>query len=307
MKKWTLVLWVLALATPGLAQGDFQVLALKGSVQLDGQGLRVGTRLAAAQQLVVGRGAYLSLAHKSGKAIEVPAGTHQVQDLEQRLGRATGTTNQYARFVLSELTNPGASPEAARQRAKHMRKTGAVVRALGGSGVVYDFPLSSPVYGRWVALRWHPSQERLYPQYQVIISDLSETILHTELTQLPQLMVDLDHPKLVKARQLVFKVLPLNAQGTAVVAPEAVDGCAVQRVSEAAAARIQTDLAELQDEEAAATALGQVMQASYFEEKGLYADAVYAYQKALELSGEAEQYQQLYQAFMARGGWGTGQ
>ncbi|MCU0450988.1 MAG: hypothetical protein MUC97_14310 [Bernardetiaceae bacterium] len=307
MKKCGLILLSLALATTGLAQGNFQVLALKGSVQLDGQGLRVGTRLAPTQQLVVGQGAYLSLAHKSGKAMEIPAGTYQVQDLEQRLGRATGTTNQYARFVLNELTNPGASPEVARQRAKHMKKTGAVVRALGGSGVVYDFPLSSPVYGRWVALRWHTSQERLYPQYKVIISDLSEAVLHTQVVQLPQLMVDLEHPQLAKAQQLIFKVLPLNAQGEAIGSAEAVDGCAVQRVDPRAAARIRADLADLQDEEAATTALGQVMQASYFEEKGFYADAVYAYEKALELSGGAEQYQLLYQAFMARGGWGNGQ
>jgi hypothetical protein len=242
--------------------------------------------------------------HQSGRALEVAAGSHSVRDLEARLtGRSVSLANRYAQFMVNELTNPTASSDIARSRASYMRKTGSVVRDFGSFNLLVALPLKTSLYGQYVPLRW-ASRPQKARRYKVVVSDLTETVLHTDTVADPEVLVNVGQGALAGKSPLIFKVVPLDDQGQAVV-PEANLEYTnmVERLTPEKAAAVRAELDSLRPAEEPPTALFSMIEASFFEEKGLLADAHYAYARAVELSGGAEAYRELYAAFLARGDW----
>jgi hypothetical protein len=292
----------LAGAYPGTSV--FRVLACRGQVTANGNGLRVGSRLATTQSLQVPEGAYLCLMHQSGRALEVTAGAYAIKDLEARLtGRSVSLANRYAQFMVNELTNPTASNDIARSRASYMRKTGAVVRDFGSFSLLVALPLKTSLYGQQVPLRW-ASRPQKARRYKVVVSDLAEVVLHTDTVAVPEVLVNVGQGALAGKSPLIFKVVPLDDQGLAVMPETNLEYTnVVERLSPEKAAGIRAELDSLRPADEPPSALLCMIEASFFEEKGLLADAHHAYARAVALSGGAEAYRELYAAFLARGDW----
>jgi hypothetical protein len=303
MKKYLLIV-LCVWSWPVLAQSYlFQVLAQKGNPTLDGATAKVGSRLVANQTLKVPAGAYLSLAHHSGKVLEVAPGSYQVKDLEAQLPKTT-SSSKYAEFVLNELTNPTNNDAVVKNRTKHMKKTGAVVRSFAAP-VETMLPMKTKIFGQVLVLRWYNLRDTANAEkhtYKVLVSDLGEGLLYTQTTKEQSLQIDLTKQGLAKYEQLMFKVVPIGPDGKEKAPLQMIDGNAIVRLQPAEVKTVREELEVIVGKGAQANAFAKLIEARYFEERELFADAIFAYEKAMEYSGRAEQYQRIYQFFLDRNG-----
>lgn len=281
----------------------FKVLAVKGNVTLDSKPVKVGAIITDNQTLVVKEGSYLSLAHHSGKAIEVAPGTHKAKDLSARISSGNNSvTDKYIKFVVNELTqeDPEAST-AARNRFQHMNKTGSVERDIAVSAVRTWLPLNSKLLGDQLLIKWsnvNPQPEELY---EVKIFDLSEQLLFSKQTKEHQLLVDLAREKIANQSHLIVKVLPLDpTSGKARVNSEQLDGNVVIRLDAVTSKKLEAELLAIRKEFGEKSAIGKLAEANFFEENGFISEAIIAYEQALLLSGNASQYEALYKDFLTR-------
>ncbi|MCS7018858.1 MAG: hypothetical protein RMJ87_08120 [Cytophagales bacterium] len=279
----------------------FKVLASKGNNTIDGQAIKVGTQISDNQTLIVSEGAYLSLAHHSGKAIEVPAGRHKVQDLSNKIAQNQSITAKYAKFVVNELTQEEQNAAAARNRFQHMNKTGSVERDLVISSVRLWLPLNSMLMGQQLLLKWSDVEKNPNATYQVQISDLSEKVLFSALTKEKELLIDLVKANLHNEPNFIVKVLPVDAaSGKPKVLPEQIDGSILIKPENETVANLKAELAEIQKEFGNRSAIGKLAEANLFEENNMIANALLAYEEALKISGGVPQYKELYNSFLLR-------
>lgn len=284
----------------------FKVLASKGNNTIDGQSIKVGTKISDNQTITVSEGAYLSLAHHSGKAIEVAAGSHKAKDLSGKIGQNTSMTSKYAKFVVNELTQDEQSAAAARNRFQHMNKTGSVERDLVVSSVKVWLPLNSMIIGEQLLLKWADPKADPSAVYQVQISDLSDQMLFSSQTKDQQMLINLAEEQLASQPHLIVKVLPVDAtSGKVKITAEQIDGSILIKPEGTVLTELTKELADIRKEFGSTSAIGKLAEANFFEEKGLIADAVSAYETAIKISGNTPQYQEMYTAFLVRNAFQT--
>jgi DNA polymerase IIIc chi subunit len=296
-----LVLFFLCIQSAFAQNYAFKVLASKGNNTIDGQAVKIGTKIFDNQVITVAEGAYLSLAHHSGKAIEVAAGSHKAKDLSGKIGQNTSMTSKYTKFVISELTQEEQSVAAARNRFQHMNKTGSVERDLVASSIKVWLPLNSMIIGEPFLLKWVDLKTDPSAAYQVQISDLSDQVLFSSQTKDQQLLIDLTSKQLANQPHLIVKVLPVDAaSGKLKIAAEQIDGSILIKPEGTVLAELTKELSDIRQEFGNTSAIGKLAEANFFEEKGLIADAVSAYEAAIKISGNTPQYQEMYTAFLVR-------
>ncbi|WP_448520357.1 hypothetical protein [Rhodoflexus sp.] len=281
----------------------FKVLASKGTNTLDGQPIKVGFKITDNQTVFVPEGAYLSLAHHTGKAIEVAAGSHKVKDLSNKVVQQSSVTSKYAKFVVNELTQ-GEQSAAARNRFQHMNKIGSVERDLAVSSVRVWLPLNSTILSDQLLIRWSDVQPN--ESYEVQVSDLSDQLLYSSRTREQHLLLDLKSEQLSGQPYLIVKVIPVDqASGKIKIGAEQIDGNILVRPQGEALTNLQRELAEIRKEFGNNSAIGKLIEANFFEENDMIAEALNAYESALAISGQTPQYEEMYQAFLIRNAFKT--
>jgi hypothetical protein len=285
----------------------FKVLGSKGhNTTTGGSSLKVGSKITATQTLEVGEGSYLGLAHSNGKTIEITKkGTYKVQDLVAQVNSSGSLASNYAKFVIDELTEAGSEGIAAKNRFNHMNKTGSVKRALGSVATMLPAE-KTKIFGNTLILKWYLKDgvnfKDQVDKYKVQILNLNDEILFTGDFKEEQASIDLAaNPKLSKEAVLVCKVYPLDKSGNSLEG-SAVDGDALVRLDESEVKEINTELVSITKDNQA-TALGKLIEARFFEDKELYADAIHAYEEAMKMSGGTEQFRKFYQFFLERNGF----
>ena len=281
----------------------FKVLGSKGHNTVGGSTLKVGSKLTATQTLEVGEGSYLGLAHSNGKTIELTKkGAYKVQDLVAQVNSSGTLTSQYAKFVIDELTEAGSEGVAAKNRFQHMNKTGSVTRGLGSVATL--LPGDKPkIYGNNLTLKWFLKEEVAFKdkidRYKVQIANLSDETLYSGEVKGDMTTIDLSsNPKLSKEGVLITKIIPLDASGSPLENVGTIDGVAISRLEEGESKEISTELGTINKDNQGA--LGKLIEARFFEDKELYADAIHAYEEAIKISGGAEQFKKIYQFFLER-------
>jgi len=303
MKKIATTAFSLLFSMAVMAQSyTFKVLGSKGDNKLDGTPMKVGTQLNDNQTLVVGSGAYVSLVHKNGKTLEIKnAGTFKVSDLVAKVGSSANLASKYAQFVASELSQ-GEDAAAARNRSQHMKKTGSVDRGLGLARVF--LPKSSKLYGGQLALKWELKESKeaaTVTAYRIYGYDISDQLIEKFDVNTNTAIIDLNKDAYAKIGDnfYKFKVVALDANGKEVGEPvSTIDGNAVQRLTDSELESVQQELASITGEEA--SALNKLIEARFFEEKELYANAILSYEKAIELSNNLDSYKKMYDEFLYR-------
>lgn len=307
MKLKLVLFFVLLVAAPLWASAQdyaFKVLASKGSNTVDNAPLKIGAKLKDSQTIKVASDSYLSLAHHSGKALEVAPGTHKIKELEAKVAQSTSVNSKYADFVIKELTQSDEGVAAAKNRFQHMNKTGSVVRDM--SLIATMLPVNTRMFGNQLVVRWYMkdnSDANGEGNYKIMISDLSDNVIFTQQTQSTATTIDISKdPKLAEQQQLIVKVVPLDKDGKERISAQAIVGNAIMRMSSEEMKELQNELQNITSKNQAPSALTKLIEARFFEEKELYADAIYAYEKAIELSDGTEQYKRIYEFFLDRNG-----
>jgi len=284
----------------------FKVLSSKGHNTAGGASLKVGSKLTSSQMLDVGEDSYLVLSCSNGKTLELTKkGSYKVQELSKQANSSGSLASNYAKFVIDELTEAGSEGIAAKNRFQHMNKTGSVKRGLGSVATMLPAERSK-IYGNNLVLKWFLKDGITFQdqidKYKVQIFNLNDEVLYTGEFKQEQATIDLaSNPKLLKESVLVCKIIPLSKDNRELENAAAVDGDAIVRLEEGESKQISIELGAVSKD--SQSALGKLIEARFFEDKELYADAINAYEEAIKISGGTEQFKRVYQFFLERNGF----
>lgn len=293
MRKITLALTlVLATLTLGFSQNyTFRVLATKGvnEVKTGGvwQPVKTGATLQEADEIKVSENAYLGLVHKSGKPIEIKkAGPYKVDELAKSVNTESSVLNKYTDFILSSN-----SAEAKKNR---LSATGAVHRGEADAiNLLLPDNQFSGFFGNKVILTW---DAKVSGPFVVELQDMFEDVLAKYETPNNSYTLDLSDPKLAGRDLNAIMVLITQKESaknrSSVKILKRLSAEEEKKVKAAYAAEVPV----LDD----GTALSKVLIASFYDEKNLVVDALTAYQEAVQLAPDVQNFKDYLEDFMVR-------
>ncbi|MEN7546499.1 hypothetical protein AAG747_01180 [Rapidithrix thailandica] len=270
----------------------FKVLGSKGEVTANGTPLKVGSTLSSSQTIKIAGTAYLGLAHNSGKTLEITqAGTYKVSELQKKVTSGNSSlAGQYAKLVINELTNAKAKNNRFNQRVK----TGSVTRAtLTESPVQMMLPESIKALDGNITLKWYLKEEADTSEtvrYKITVKNIFRDVLLEAETEQSQFNLDLQDGELKGNKALLYTVTVVGNEKLSS------DDHVIKRLSNKEKAEIDEALKAFPDDE---SAIGQLILGTYFEDKELYANSIYVFEKAIATSG-IEEFKSYYQAFLDR-------
>ncbi|MFY0627505.1 MAG: hypothetical protein JXR07_14480 [Reichenbachiella sp.] len=280
----------------------FRVLASKGENKVkkgeNGETvpLKTGATLMSGDELIAASGAYIGLMHKTGRTIEVrTSGVTKISDLETKLASSqSSVASKYATFVMNKMNEDDAGVNT-NYRA-NMKATGAVTRAAAGGAINVKLPSSVNVLNAEAIVEWSSVSEKVdNPTYIVSIENIFEEEIYSTETNNTTLAINFDDDKLSSERLVILNV---KVKGNSELVSEDVG---IKRMSEEDAASINESLNALKaDVPLDDSPLNRLVYASFYEENNLLLDAVTQYQKAIELSGGVEDFQNFYNDFLIK-------
>ncbi len=303
MKTKSLFLVALMLLIGGTTMAQdyaFRVLTAKGNNTASQEAIRVGSKLNNSDVIVMEQGGYLGLLHTNGQTVELRTkGTYKVNQLASNLKASNNSslTSRYANYVVSELTS--ASEEASGEnRYKHMKKTGAVTRSpLNKVTILQESKVN--MLGDKMEIEWFVYEDlaKVSPkdvrEYRVVLTDLRNNELHTEITKETSYVIDFSRPELKDQTTILYRVEVADEDKKNIASGNQV----IKKENESDAKKeIREQLDQIGDD----TALGHLIKAQYLEETGYYAEAAMAYKAAIALAPEVETYKILYDSFTER-------
>ncbi len=312
------------------AHAQFKVLAVRGSVSVKGYAtLKIGQQLTTKDQIKLGRDGYISMAHKTGKAVELSkSGTYKVKDLDAAASKkGKSSTSKFANYVADQLTETDDPIEFSDNRRTKMRTTGSVERAAGDEVNLWDSvltvvgapgemaalsgkqaqdvkngdllavitPTHTRLLGDSVAFIWHRSPK--VKTYRVVVVGRDGTVTSTLESKDTVVVASLAALKL-KAGQVYY--WHLEDGGNASFTSDQYALYLLQGDERRSAESLLADVRSDYDTEDAA--IGKLVLAAACEEMGLYQDAHMAYRQAVELAPDVQNYKRMYADFLKRQG-----
>ncbi|MFT5618202.1 MAG: hypothetical protein ACI85I_001433, partial [Arenicella sp.] len=275
----------------------FKVTSVKGTAKSNGTQLFVGSKVKAGSTINIEDGTTLNIAHNNGKTLTVTkAGSYKVDDLAKGVSAKSGSLSEkYAAFVLNELT----AGKTDGIGANNMSKTGSVKRTIVDNTKAVNFMTErkTHVAPTTITLKWYPNDLKIEKEkvekYTFVVSDLMSNEIYREETTQPSITVDLGDQKFTNAMSgaIQYHVIVNNDQR--LTSPEYM----LQIVQGEANTKITQDVKSLSTDN---TAINKLILAKYFEDHGLYANAMFAYEEAIKMSESNEMYENMYQAFLDR-------
>ena len=208
-------------------------------------------------------------------------------------------SEKYAAFVLNELT----AGKTDGIGANNMSKTGSVDRAIP-KALAFNAPgdKKTKVANAEVTLRWFADENApvAIPEnasvdnYTFQVKDLMDNVLYETSTTESFVTINLaeDKFKSTVGSQLMYQVTA-NVGDNSYGSLEHM----LVRVSNEEAIQIKQDVETLDSDN---STINKLILAKYFEDHGLYANAMFAYEEALKMSDSNEMYENMYQAFLDR-------
>lgn len=324
----TLSLVLMFAACVAVAQDKFKVLAVRGSITLDGgKKLAVGQKLKLSDKFTVAKGSYTSLAHVNGRTVEVrKEGLIKVSDLDKAASAKTGSVSgKFATYVVGELTEVSEPIAFKDGRRANMRTTGSVERAAGdevnigdsvlrwvggpgelqalaavessqiGSGEVFTviMPRHTRLLTDSVSFLWHRSQK--IARYKLVIVDRDNNVVGTRETTDTSLSLSMQGIGIKRGSLYYWHVEQSDdaSERTPEYALWMVDG----RDRTTAEELISSVMSESGDQGAAITSL--VLAAAY-EDQGLFYNAYLSYLDAMKSAPDVQNYKRVYAQFLIR-------
>jgi hypothetical protein len=269
----------------------FKVLVNKGKNEVKASGgswqlIKTGSVLKTGDEVKLVDNAYLGLIHKTGKPLELKlAGSYKVVDLANKVSQGSSVINKYTDFILSANT----------EKKNKLSATGAVHRGVNMLKVYLPKSESSVMYGNELILDWE-KKEGVKAYVVNMQSLLGDDLYSTETTE-KTIPINLNDAKFANEDNIIIEVYPKGEPGKKADPPYI-----IKRLSAADKNRIKTSLNEIAEYTKEETPLNKLILAGFFEQNKLYIDASTAYQQAIKLAPDVQQYQDDYHNFLLRNG-----
>lgn len=299
-----LIIAMLFSAAAVTAQGyTFRVLANKGDNKVkkagaaEAIGLKTGATLNSDDMLISSEGAYIGLMHKTGKTTEVRgAGSKKVSDIEKQIKMAsTSVANRYASFVMNKMN----ASENTNYRAR-LNATGAVSRAAGGSAAIDVMaPAQAEVLGDKTIVRWTEPESGMEEgdTYTVRIKNIFDEVIYESETDKTSVELDFTSDEMKNDAGL-YLVKIYKSSDEEFASSE----IGIKKLKSSDKSELQENLNVLKQEVSDDSPLNKLIYASFYEENGLFLDALTKYEEAIKMSPDIEDFQLLYKSFLENSG-----
>ncbi|MFY0685817.1 MAG: hypothetical protein JXQ90_01560 [Cyclobacteriaceae bacterium] len=269
---------------------DFKVLANRGENKIKKENgevitLKSGAKLTAADKIETSDRVYLGLMHHSGKTIELKeVGTFNVADLlSEVMGKELSTIGKYAQMISDKMT------EGVSQSAKKpgQRSLGAKIEVM----LLED----TEVYGNEGVIRWYTSSPQSGATYVLEVKDILDDVIFTTETTQTNYTLNFDEIK----SDMGLYIVTISKKGD----EDFVSGSfPVKKLQASELPDMASKLSDIKSGMSSDSPLELLMLASFYEENGLFLDALTTYEAAIEMSPDVEDFQELYQIFLGNNG-----
>jgi hypothetical protein len=294
MKTKTLGIFVMMLliSTAGFAQELFKVLASKGTNKaVSGgveSGLVIGKKLLKGDKIIVAEGGYVGLAHTSGKTIEIKkGGSYDVATLVNEVSNQnTSSSQKYVNFVSTQMTSGNTT-------GTNKNSTGSVER--GGNYKLFQGTRMEVYNTDKILVKWLPV-EKSKGFYVTLVNMYDEEIFKSETN---------DNSIVLDLSQIDGSKLDDNSAKIVIVAKndpglKTDDSYFITFITGDKQKKVAEELTAMQQFNGENTAINKIVLAGFYEENGLYLNAMEKYQEAIALEPEVEDYKTAYDQFLKR-------
>lgn len=274
----------------------FKVMANKGSNEVKAgdtwQPIKTGASLKANDEVKLADNAYLGLISSEGKPLEVrQAGSYKVADLTKKISAGSSVVNKYTDFILSSN---------AETKKNRLSATGAVHRG-DPTAINVHLPESqnASILNNIAIVSWTTQSPG---PYIVTVSNMASEELDKFETSEKTVSIDVTNPKYKFNTDAFSKGLVVQVRSKADL-KQVSNEFMIKAMDAKQAETLKTQFKEEVGPvaaEAEESALGQITLAGFYEEHHLLIDAIVAYQKAIKLQPDVQQFQEFYDDFLFR-------
>jgi hypothetical protein len=283
---------MLLISTSSFAQELFKVLASKGTNKAVSGGVEsslvIGKKLLKGDKLIVAEGGYVGLAHTSGKTIEIKkGGSYDVATLVNEVSNQnTSSSQKYVNFVSTQMTTGNTS-------GTNKNSTGSVER--GGLYKLYQGTRMEVFVSDKILVQWLPV-EKAKGYYVSLVNMYDEEVYKTETTT-NSITLDLSKLDVSKLEDNSVKLI-ITAKNYPDLKTD--DSYFLTFVTGDKQKKVAEELSSMQQVNSENTAINKIVLAGFYEENGLYLNAMEKYQEAIALEPEVEDYKTAYDQFLKR-------
>ncbi len=323
-----IIMFIMAGASLYAAKPAFQVLALKGAVDVESKGVtskvQFGDILHAGQVVMLGEGDYLALIHSEGATLEFnEAGEYNISEYADNYKnkKAVATTDLVKSLLFEIRTTEKLLPDCPGNReieigsdlfAEQNRKSrssfgkpGSGKKSQSARDVnifkKIDFGIKAP---RWTYLGIEPifidwDDVPVAGNYRFVIEDQRGEIIFSKISAISEMEFDLakivnsDSPSELNGK---YSWHIESAKEPSIRTDDYQFRVVVEKYQEGSEfGDNYTDLMDMDD-----TPLRDMLLGAHHEKFGFYYDAMNYYKRAVELSGNSDQYRKYFELYMYR-------
>lgn len=292
MKKIFAIAWISLLfcvSSDALGQ-SFSVLISRGANRYDGckgdATVVMGSAIEKGDRVRMVHNGYLALLHSSGAIVELKKpGFYAYNSMVELMGKTdNNVVMRYGRYLLEKI-------RPAQDESELLNVTGAVER--GRERLIrMHLPNASDVYGTQVLVRWEPKKS--VSKYLITVKNMFDEVVFTEVVATPLFQLDFTDPTFGDESLFILNVRDANNPATRS------RDYGLKRLLGDEALAVHRELSHVLEAVEEDTAIGNVLVASFFEERRLLLDASTYYEKAIETASAIESYTQLYGMYLRR-------
>jgi len=282
---------------------DFMVLSSQGTSTVDGVGVKIGSVISGAKVIQVTNGASLGLAHSSGKTVQInSSGDFKTSDIETKVNATkSGVVQSYAGFVVNELTSGG---DITTTKSK-MANTGSVSRAVPITDEIQIMlPENSNIIpNSKIKIKWFAKDgvsEAENPAYIFEVKDLHGKTLISE--EVHENEISIDPLKLGQAHKngCVFSVSSKDASKDASKVTKTEYRVKYLKGKSILDRAIIGQYRKISEQYGSETVADYMAIATFFAENHMHANAIYAYENALEKEPNNVFVKMVYESYLKR-------
>jgi hypothetical protein len=268
-------------------KGHSQYLVDRGAQKL----IKIGSVLSGEGEIILTKGAYLGLVHKSGKTLELKTeGTFSVQELANDLTSNDGNlSNKYAKYLVSKWSDE--SDDINVDYRKYLNVTGAVERN-NGQALQLQLPKYVNVLNENVDIRW--TDINIEGDYTLTVKNMYGKTVYEKNTPENHLSLNLHENAFKQWDILIISVK--SSENEKLFSED----YALKRVAGDQAIKLKEEVQFIKNQSSQANSLNSLALANFYEENNLIVDALAAYEQAKELSPNSPQFETAYNAFLTR-------
>ena len=276
----------------------FRTLASKGTCMVqrganpdEYANLKTGVKLFDNDKIIItGDNSYVGLVSSDGKTVELKkGGVYTVSDIYSGLSSNDATIAQkYVEFLVNDMSKGNESTSA------NMKFTGSVERSLKNDNILLFIPKETKVATREATINWYPKEKE--ESYTVVITNLFDEKVYNK--EVATTSATIDFSTIGLSPDEVYK---LEVRSTA--NPAVKSGVVTLQVpSQTALNTISKSSDEILAQTPQNSAIQNMVLAKYYDENGLYLNAIPFYKKAVEMEPEVKEYKNAYNQFLYKVG-----